>query len=137
MLKNNMIKSITILIAFICINAISVLAQDNNLPEKTLKFNEIEYDFGQIEEGDIATHVFEFKNISKEKITISSVKASCGCTTPDWTKEPIKKKGNGSITASYNSAGRPGIFQKSLTVFTSKGQIVLTIKGHVIDKKTQ
>jgi hypothetical protein len=101
-----------------------------NLPLET-------YDFGTIEEGTIATYEFEFTNTGDQPIEISSVKASCGCTAPDWSKTAIFPNKKGKIKASFDSNGRPGPFMKSLTVISNaqKSNIVLYIKGFVKGKE--
>jgi hypothetical protein len=102
-----------------------------------IKFDEESHDFGTFDEGKIAEHTFTFTNKTGKVVTITSVQASCGCTTPSWTKEPIVANGQGKITASYNSEGRPGAFSKSITVLlTAEGDnpesFMLTIKGTVV-----
>ncbi len=102
----------------------------------TFKFEEESYDFGNIKEGDKADHVFKFTNTGNEPIVITKVKASCGCTTPFWSKDPIPPGGTGEIKASYNSLNRPGGFHKSITI-TSNAKSpskVLRING-VAQKK--
>lgn len=97
------------------------------------KFETETFDFGTITEGIQATHEFEFINTGKEPLIISNVRASCGCTTPSWTKEPVAPGAKGNIKAIYNSAGRPGNFSKAITV-TSNSKTptkVLYIKGNV------
>ena len=95
--------------------------------------------FGNIKEVNGAvTGTFEFTNIAKTPITINSVKATCGCTTPDWTKEPIAPGKNGYIKATYNPTNRPGKFSKSITVSTSTGEtIILKIEGNVEPKPVE
>lgn len=91
------------------------------------------HDFGTIQEGTQATKEFKFTNTGKEPLVLSNVQASCGCTTPKWTSEPIMPGKTGTITAVYNSTGRPGQFTKSITVTSNakSGVKVLTIKGVV------
>jgi hypothetical protein len=104
---------------------------------KELKFNEENHDFGVIKELDGAAEFkFEFTNQSSEPITITNVRASCGCTTPAWTREPVLPGGSGFITAAYNPMNRPGPFNKTLTVTTSGANktIVLRIQGKVEPK---
>lgn len=97
-----------------------------------LTFKEETHNFGDIEKGKPVTHEFAFKNTSKETILITAVKASCGCTTPTWTKDPIKPGESGSVTATYNAAN-PGSFTKTVTVTTNDTDQnkVLVIKGKV------
>jgi len=103
-----------------------------------LTFEEPVHDFGNIKEVDgPAEFDFVFKNTSTSPIKILNVKASCGCTTPDWTKEEVAPGATGFIKASYNPQNRPGPFHKSLTVSTSAEQnntIILRINGQVEPK---
>jgi hypothetical protein len=98
-----------------------------------LKFNEREFDFGEIKEMDgKVSHKFVFTNNSKKSIQILTVKPSCGCTTPDWSKKEVKPGKEGFIVAEYNPKGRPGVFRKSLSVVTSDNKrSVIFIKGKV------
>ena len=80
------------------------------------KFEKEVHDFGNVKEGTQAEYVFKFTNIGKEPLVITNVQASCGCTTPKWTKEPVKPGETGQVTAIYNSKGRPGNFNKAVTI---------------------
>ncbi len=102
-----------------------------------ISFAETSHDFGTIEEGTQATYEFEFTNTGDAPLILNSVNASCGCTTPEWTKEPIMKGQKGKIRVVYNSTGRPGSFTKSITVNSNAktGTIILTIKGTVNPKQ--
>lgn len=104
-------------------------ATTNN--EENMAFSTSEFDFGTVAEGPAAEHEFVFTNKGKEPLLINNVHASCGCTTPSWTKEPIMPGKTGSIKASYNTSGRPGSFTKTITVLSNSGSKVLTIKGTV------
>lgn len=100
------------------------------------KFEAENHDFGTVKEGEQATYEFKFKNVGKEPLVITNVQASCGCTTPKWSKEPVKPGAEGVITAVYNSNGRPGAFNKQITV-TSNAKTptkVVYIKGNVEPK---
>ena len=104
---------------------------------KELKFDEETHDFGLIKELDgPAEYKFEFTNQSAEPITITNVRASCGCTTPAWTREPVLPGEKGFIAAAYNPRNRPGPFNKTLTVTTNgaNSTIVLRIQGKVEPK---
>lgn len=91
------------------------------------------HDFGNILEGTQAKHVFKFKNIGNAPIVISNVQASCGCTTPSYSKEPILPGAEGEITAVYNSQGRIGQFSKSINITSNAKSTSYTvfIKGLV------
>lgn len=96
------------------------------------------YDFGQLPIGPIAEHVFEFKNIGKEPLLITNGQASCGCTTPEWPKEPIMPGQKGRIVVKYTTEGHMGTFTKSVYLTsnapTENGgdRYELFIKGEVI-----
>ncbi|MCA6366548.1 MAG: DUF1573 domain-containing protein [Cytophagales bacterium] len=105
-----------------------------------LFFQDKSHDFGDVvEQNGPVMNEFIFFNKSTQPITILSVQPSCGCTTPGWTKEPIAPGKSGLIKASFDPKGRPGYFNKSLTVTTDfEGTaIILQIKGNVIDKKAE
>ncbi|MBL7711120.1 MAG: DUF1573 domain-containing protein [Chitinophagaceae bacterium] len=89
------------------------------------------HDFGIIQEGPTADHEFEFTNVGKEPIIISNVSASCGCTTPSYSKDPVLPGKKGTIKASYNTQGRVAPFTKTITITSNVGVKVLTIKGEV------
>ena len=98
---------------------------------------DVVYDFGDIKEADgPATHTFKVKNDGEVALVITKVAASCGCTTPDWTKEPIASGKTGEIKVTYDPVGRPGPFTKTISVYSNgkTGSYVLTIKGQVIPK---
>ena len=99
-----------------------------------IEFKVKDFDFGKIKEEDGAVSTtFEFINTGVAPLIISGVTASCGCTTPDWTKEPVPAGGKGIVKATYNAKGRPGVFKKSITVRSNaaEGSVVLTIAGEV------
>ena len=101
-----------------------------------IKFTKETHEFGKVEEGVQASHTFEFTNTGTAPVVISNAQPSCGCTTPDWTKEPVMPGKTGFVKASFNSSGRPGNFNKNITVISNSEtpQIALTIKGEVIPK---
>lgn len=91
------------------------------------------HDFGNIEEGVQATVTFTFKNTGNAPLELNNVVASCGCTTPKWTNDPIAPGKEGTITAIYDSNRRPGNFTKTITVTHNGegGTNYLTIRGNV------
>lgn len=105
-----------------------------------LIFNETTHDFGTIDEkAGNAIFEFIFTNNIGRPVNIISVAASCGCTTPGWTKETIDPGKKGSIKASFDPKGRPGFFNKTLTVTTNLNgpPITLTIKGSVTNESIE
>lgn len=122
-------KHLLILSAFILIGTFSKAEQPAT---SKIKFAKLEHDFGNQPQGKPLTYEFEFTNISEEPVLLENVKASCGCTTPTWTKEPVMPKKTGSIKAQYNMA-REGAFRKSITVTTKDGEnITLYISGNAV-----
>ena len=81
-----------------------------------ISFTEEKFSFGEIEEGPKVSHEFKFVNTGNEPLILSNVKASCGCTTPSWPKEPILPGEEGTILVTYNTAKRVGSFNKSITI---------------------
>ena len=102
-----------------------------------ITFEKTEHDFGKIHEEDgRVSVVFSFKNEGMAPLVLSNVRASCGCTTPTWTKEPVEPGQTGSITVTYNPNGRPGRFQKTVTITSNASEATkkVFIKGEVIPK---
>ncbi|GAC1591791.1 MAG: hypothetical protein NVS3B25_11600 [Hymenobacter sp.] len=102
-----------------------------------MQFETDHHDFGNVAEGTMATYEFKFKNTGNQPVIIANVQASCGCTTPDWTKTPVLPGKSGVIKAMYSSAGRPGVFNKTVTVTSNAAEAikVLSIKGTVLTKE--
>lgn len=105
-------------------------------PEMT--FARTEHNFGTIKEelGAVTTQ-FEFTNTGKSPLIIQRVSASCGCTTPSYTREPVLPGKKGTISAKYSTIRRPGTFHKTITVYTNVPDTVyvLNIKGNVTPKQ--
>lgn len=89
-------------------------------------------DFNTIKIGTAAEFTFRVKNVSNSTLSISSAAPSCGCTASSYTTTPIKPGESGTVTASYNTEGRPGFFYKSVRVTFSNGTVSdLMITGNV------
>ena len=103
-----------------------------------IKFMEEKYDFGSIKQGDIVDHVFKFKNVGTQPLVISNIGVSCGCTTPDWTKEPIAPGKMGMVSAKFNSAGKVGTQTKVLTIDSNSagGSTTVSLVGEVKEAAT-
>ncbi|GAB3824155.1 DUF1573 domain-containing protein [Hymenobacter jeollabukensis] len=116
--------------------ALVLVASLGAAAQGVLTFTEKAHDFKQVAEGNMATHEFKFTNTGNQPVVIANVQASCGCTTPDWTKTPVLPGKTGFIRAAYNSAGRPGQFNKSVTVTSNAKEpsVTLSITGTVVDK---
>ncbi len=103
-----------------------------------IEFKEPNHDFGTFkEESGPQKFRFNFINKGNAPVKVTNVQASCGCTTPGWSKDEVPPGGTGFVEAEYNPAGRPGAFNKSLTVTSTAAQnptSVLTIKGTVTER---
>ena len=109
--------------------------QELNLGSK-INFTKSEHNFGQLPVGKPVTYEFEFVNAGSKPLVLTDVKASCGCTTPSWTKEPVMPGQKGTVKAQYNMA-REGSFRKSITVTTADSEtITLYISGEATPPKT-
>lgn len=75
-----------------------------------------DHDFGTINEGQKVTHIYKIKNTGEAPLIIQSAQPSCGCTVPDWSKDPIPVGGSGFVKAEFDSNGKPGINNKTITV---------------------
>lgn len=99
-------------------------------------FGKTEHDFGTINEGQVVEYTFSLKNTGAAPMVIQDAKPSCGCTVPDWTKQPIPPGGTGFVKAKFDSNGKPGIQNKTITVLanTYPKQTVLRFKAMVTPK---
>ncbi|WP_462248171.1 DUF1573 domain-containing protein [Ekhidna sp.] len=108
-----------------------------SLAQSKLEFITLDHDFGEIrEEAGPAEFTFHFVNKGEAPIRITHVKASCGCTTPGWTKEEVMPGDSGFVKAKYNPRNRPGKFRKSLRITTTDASSnrSLYISGYVKPK---
>lgn len=132
-------KFLSILACVLMVSTVA-FAQDQDSKKGKISFEKTTHDFGKVnEEIGKATFVYEFTNTGDAPVIVSNVAASCGCTVPEWTKEPVLPGKKGSVTVSYSTIGRPGPFVKSLTVVNNGDptSIPLQIKGEVIPKPKQ
>jgi hypothetical protein len=116
---------------------VNLRAADLNLRETRIagdtaiiSFTETTHDFGTIKKDSDGTFVFSFKNTGNIPLVLSTVQASCGCTTPTWTQEPVGPGKSGQISVKYNTANIGG-FVKTIAVNSNSSTVVLTIKGTV------
>lgn len=102
----------------------------------TMRFEKIEHDFGVINEGDKVETVFKFKNEGTSELLIINAEGSCGCTIPEYPKTPVKPGEVGEMKVSFDSNGKPGQQQKSVTVTTNTatGTEKINIKATVTPK---
>jgi hypothetical protein len=106
-------------------------AQTEASAPEPLQFREVEYNFGAVPQGKPVYHVFELKNTGNKPIILNDVHASCGCTTPEWSKDPIAPGTTAKIKVGFNAASE-GAFEKFISVqYNDSGQKQIKIKGNV------
>lgn len=101
-------------------------------------FNEMEYDFGTIDEGKVIEHEFKFVNEGEAPLVISNITASCGCTSPNWTKTPVKPGEEGFVKVVFNSTAKTGTQAPTVTIQANTNPNVtrLRLKGNVTPKSS-
>jgi len=85
-------------------------------PLPVMEWTTVEHDFGTINEGEKVTYVYQFKNTGAVPLIIETVRPSCGCTAPNWSKEPIPVGGTGEVEVVFDSKGKPNAQNKTVTV---------------------
>lgn len=104
-----------------------------NTNQPSFKLEEEEFNFGTITQGESVTHEFKFTNGGNEPLIISKAEGSCGCTVPTYPQQPILKGQSGIIKVTFNSTGKLGIQDKTVTISSNAIQnpLILHIKGTV------
>jgi hypothetical protein len=123
-------KKIILFLSFLCLSA----AGFSQTPGEDLgvQWEFKTKDFNTVKIGTVAEFTFRVKNVTNSTLSISSAAPSCGCTASSYTTTPIKPGESGTVTASYNTEGRPGFFYKSVRVTFSNGTVSdLMITGNV------
>lgn len=130
-------KKIILLIAVTVLSSLAVVnAKDKK--EAKISFPEKSYNFGVVkEDGGPVSHEFSFTNEGSGNLIIYEASAQCGCTKPEYPKNPVAPGKSSKIKVTYNPIGRPGPFEKVVTVKTNAkgGKVRLKISGNVTPKK--
>lgn len=100
-------------------------APNPNAPVMT--FAVAEHDFGDLKPGAVVRHTFEFTNTGKSPLIIQDATASCGCTTPAWTKEPVVPGGKGTVEVQFDSHGKTGLQSKAVNVRANTQPSITTV----------
>jgi len=102
-----------------------------------IAFQEDQHDFGDIHQGDKVEHVFNFENTGNEPLIITNVQTTCGCTAPDWPRDPVLPGQEASIKVVFNSAGKIGRQTKVITIVSNavSPRNKVTIVTNVLPKK--
>ncbi len=132
-------KKRTLLFLTLILMSISYIAAQ---AQADIKFDKMNHDFGTFTESNpIVKCTFTFTNVGDGPLVIHQVVASCGCTVPEYTQEPVMPGKTGTIQVTYNGTGRyPGHFQKSITVRSnakSSELIRLTIEGNMTEAESE
>jgi phage tail tube protein FII len=103
-----------------------------------ITFEKTKFDFGTVTEGDKVEHTFAFKNTGTEPLILSNVQTTCGCTVPQWPKEPIMPGQSGEIKATFNTTGKGGQQNKVVTIISNakEGNSQVALVGNVKAKAT-
>ena len=117
--------------------AIMKLEANSTLSKPVMAFDSTEINYGVIQQNSDPYREFHFKNTGETPLVISHAKGSCGCTVPEWSKEPVGPGEEGVIKVRY-ATNRLGKFTKTVTLTTNdtEGKHVLTIKGEVLKPET-
>jgi hypothetical protein len=134
----NLNKLAVMLVAVLGMSLTAFTAQDETpaaaTDAKVITVDKPVHDFGTIKEADgkVST-TFVITNNTDAPVVLTNVRASCGCTSPEWTKSPIEPGKTGQVKATYDPKGRPGPFEKTVTVSTSgtPERLTMRIKGTV------
>ncbi len=123
---------------FVALFGFAAQAQEAPADGAKITFDNKVINYGKVEKGANGTRVFKFKNEGTEPLVLNSVRASCGCTTPKWTREPIAPGEEGEIQVKYDT-NRMGNFHKTVTVQSNATNqtVVLTIKGQVMNPEAR
>lgn len=138
-------KKVLFILIAVLISGTSVFAQaaaqtttnNTNNPDAPIIFlEETLFDYGTIEQNSDGSHNFIYKNIGKEPLIFSKVRSSCGCTIPEWSREPLLSQQQDTIKVKYDTR-RLGRFSKTVSIFSNakKPMVVVRIQGEVVAKK--
>lgn len=109
-------------------------------PRTTVQWASQEFKYGSVPSGTKVTHQFRFTNTGSEPLVLTRVKASCGCTTPSYSTEPVAPGEEGYIDVAFNTTGKQGVQNKSVTVtgnFDGNITQMLRISGEVTPAEAQ
>lgn len=117
-------------------SADSVATEEATAAGGKITFEESEFDFGQVKEGEVVEQVYTYTNTGTAPVILSQVSASCGCTTPTYTQTPVLPGKTGEVKVSFDSNGQVGQQQKIVTIVSNAENHVTTVqlKGEVLPK---
>ena len=118
------------------LNTSAIETDQTSNKEPIISFDKKTWDFGTITDGEVVEHTFRFTNTGTSDLVISSASASCGCTIPNWPKEPIAPGEKGEIKVEFNSNGKKDMVTKDITILANTNPVktILQIKVFVEKK---
>jgi len=122
--------------SFVMLSCTSPETKNSIIDGSEITFEKKVHDFGTITEGEVVEHTFKFTNTGDTDLIISNASASCGCTIPDWPKEPIAPGKQGKIKVKFNSNGKKDMITKDITILANTDPVktILQIKVFVEKK---
>jgi len=116
-----------------------VTTNTKNSSKAEIIFETLIHDYGTVTVDASGLYNFKFKNTGTEPLILSNVITTCGCTVPDWPKEPILPGKSGVIQINYTRMTTPGVINKQVKVISNakNGDIILSIKGYILSKKEE
>ena len=120
------------------LDAGAIETDESTNKEPVISFDKKIWDFGTITDGEVVEHTFRFTNTGTNDLIISNASASCGCTIPEWPKEPIAPGEKGEIKVEFNSNGKKDMVTKDITILANTNPVknILQIKVFVEKKKS-
>ncbi|MDH4058501.1 MAG: DUF1573 domain-containing protein [Cyclobacteriaceae bacterium] len=133
-----------LILFFLVAVSTSIFGQESKAPVAkangpVLAFEKNTHDFGDIYQGDRVEQVFKFKNTGTEPLIITNIEVTCGCTAPEWPRNPIPAGGEGEIKVAFNSAGKMGRQNKTVVVKSNalNDDNTISFVTTILDKKPQ
>ncbi len=115
-----------LIVAILLVVVSAAFAQDTKQPVTPIKtdgpvltLEKTSHDFGNITQGDVVERIFAFTNTGNQPLIITNIQTSCGCTTPEWPRNPIMPGGKGEIKVGFNSAGKSNKQDKKLPIISN------------------
>jgi len=114
-------------------NPVSANSPTDTVNVAKIVFEEHVHEFGTVNEGDVVEHTFNFKNTGKIPLVISNARSTCGCTVPQWPKDPIEAGGSGNIKVKFDTKGKKGNQKKPVTITanTYPQKTIVHVQGQV------
>ncbi len=133
---NNPVKPPDAISTEVVTNPASASGTNSKKGVPEFKFEQETWDFGQITEGEKISFAYQFTNVGDAELVIRAANGSCGCTVPEFPKDPIPAGGKGIINVTFDSNGKTGMQHKTVTLIsnTIPNTKVINVTGEVLPK---